>query len=64
MSPEKTNDFRVFLVNRDWIILLLRGYTVNVVFHKTDNILTLVIHLTVYITVRDGPASAKLQHLS
>ncbi len=33
----------------------------NVVFHKTDNILTLVIHLTVYITVRDGPASAKLQ---
>lgn len=54
----------VSLVNRDWIILLLRGYTVNVVFHKTDNILTLVIHLTVYITVRDGPASAKLQHLS
>ena len=36
----------------------------NVVFHKTDNILTLVIHLTVYIAVRDAPASAKLQHLS
>lgn len=36
----------------------------NVVFHKTDNILTLVIHFTVYITVKDGPASAKLQHLS
>lgn len=54
----------VSLVNRDWIISLLRGYTVNIVFHKTDNILTLVIHLTVYITVRDGPASAKLQHLS
>lgn len=36
----------------------------NVVLHKTDNILTLVIHLTVYIAVRDAPASAKLQHLS
>lgn len=61
--PEKRTISGFSLVSMDWIIVFL-DYLMNVVLHKTDNILTLVIHLTVYIAVRDAPASAKLQHLS